>query len=158
MNQVSSKKDSKGIAESNAIDWSLIPPPEPDEKLRATLWSDLLDLIWTKSRAVPLVHKAAKFLLSTTWNPERYAPFVVMQVNAQYTLGQTFVALVQSTPDGIMVPMPPDPDTGRVEDPSIAEEQLSDEEKEWRAGVAEKLRDLGVERDNCPEFVKDYKT
>ena len=116
-----------------------------------------MELSWSKSRAVPLVHKAVKFLLGVTWNPERYAPFVVLQVTAQYTLGQTFVSMVQSTPDGVMVPMPADPETGHVDDPSLYEDQLSDEEKELRAAEAENLRDLGVVREGCPEFVDEYK-
>jgi hypothetical protein len=88
-------------------DWSKIPPPEPRNKMRANLFSEIIELAWSHPHqdTVPLVHKSVSSLLSgPAWNPVRYTSFVALQVRAQYVLAETYGCLVSSFDESDFLP------------------------------------------------------
>jgi hypothetical protein len=124
-----------GLAASAAEeDWASLPAPEPRDKLRAQLWGDLLELAWARrsQASIPLVHKAARFLLegsgsagggaalpAAAWHPRRYTSFVALQCTAQFTLAQTYASLAANTSDRDLLPkyplLPPPPPLSQTE-------------------------------------------
>lgn len=108
---VASAGTNQGVVSADR-DWSKIPPPEPRDKFRALLFSEIIELAWQHphKETVPLVHKSIANLLNqgynglNTWNPIRYTSFVALQVKAQYILAETYACLVNSVDESELIP------------------------------------------------------